>query len=181
MRKALILTVTIIFIFLYNTNDVSLALLGVPFLYMLCYINTFLTINFYFSKDFLGNRFYFWKKDVVKQNISTFLISTLIMVFIASLLFPLNDSKELGNQFIWGCYSDYVLYGIIIIWGLGLIINMILLIIGLINPNRIRFESRKKIFKSLLTINVLTFLLIFIFYISIKLLSSKLHGASWSC
>jgi hypothetical protein len=103
------------------------------------------------------------------------------MVFIASLLFPLNDSKELGNQFIWGCYIDYALYGIIIIWGLGLIINMILLIIGLINPNRIRFESRKKIFKSLLTINVLTFLLIFIFYISIKLLSSKLHGASWSC
>jgi hypothetical protein len=166
---------------LYSIKGVYLALFGVPFIYMLCYINIFLTINFIFSRDFFVNRFYFWNTNNDRKNIITLFFSTLLLVSIGSILFPLNDSKELGNQFIWGCYIDYALGGVVFIWGIGLIFSVILILIGLINPKKIWFESRKKIFISLFIINLLTFLLIYILSTSIKLLSSNLHGASWSC
>ena len=112
MKKIIIAsTISIIFILLYNVKGPYLGVLGVPFLFMLSYISIFLTMNFYFSKDFFGSWFYFWKKDNDKQNFITLFYSLVIMILISSLLFQLNDSKELGNQYIWGCYIEYAFAG----------------------------------------------------------------------
>jgi Mg2+/Co2+ transporter CorB len=103
------------------------------------------------------------------------------MIFICSLLFPLNDSKELGNQYIWGCYIEYAFAGIGFIWVIGLILSFILLVIGLINPILVKFERRDKLFYSLFIINNIALILISIIVILVNLLSYNLHGASSSC
>jgi hypothetical protein len=182
MKKIIIAsTISIIFILLYNVKGPYLGVLGVPFLFMLSYISIFLTMNFYFSKDFFGSWFYFWKKDNDKQNFITLFYSLVIMILISSLLFQLNDSKELGNQYIWGCYIEYAFAGIGFIWIIGLILSFILLVIGLINPILVKFERRDKLFYSLFIINNIALILISIIVISVKLLSYNLHGVTSSC
>jgi hypothetical protein len=181
MKKIVLSTISLILIILYNIKGVYFGVLGVSFIFLLCYLITFFTITFYFSKDFFGSCFYFWKNENEKQNIVTLCYSLLIMIFIGSLLFPLNDSKELGNQIIWGCYIEASVALIGVIWVMGLILSFILLIIGLINPIKIRFKSRQKLFYSLFIINSISLLIIYIMYKSINLLSSNLHGASSSC
>lgn len=182
LNKIVITTaITIIFILLYNLQGVYLGVLGVPFIFMLSYISIFLTINFYFSKDFFGRWFYFWKKDNDKQNFITLFYSLLIMIFISSILFNLNNSKEFGNQIIWGCYIEDAMLGIGFVWSIGFIVSFLLFVIGLINPILVKFQRRDKLFYSLVIINSITLFLIFVFMISIKLLSYKLHGVSESC
>lgn len=181
MKRNILIVVLSLFFLLYLTKGVYFSVLGLPIVFSICYLITFITVIFYFSKDFFWKRFYFWKKENERENLTFLIISNSLLVFFGSLLFPLNDSKELGNQIIWGCYIEYAMGGVVFVWGLGLIFSIFLLIIGLINPNKIRFESRKKLLKSLSIINLLTFLLIFIFYISVKLISSNLHGATLSC
>ena len=180
-KKIISITISIIFILLYIIKGVYLSVFGVSFIFLLSYINTFFTISFYFSEGFIGKSFYFWKKDDVQQNFTTLLYSLMVMIFICSLLFPLNDSKELGNQYIWGCYIEYAFAGIGFIWVIGLILSFILLVIGLINPSLVKFQRRDKLFYSLLVINIIAFILIFIMISSIKLLSHNLHGATSSC
>lgn len=181
MKRKVLIVFALLFFVLYQTKGVYFSVLGLPIIFSICYLIIFVTITFYFSKGFFWKRFYFWKKENEKENFTFLIISNSLLVLFGSLLFPLNDSKELGNQIIWGCYIEYAMGGVVFIWVLGLVFSVILLIIELINPNKIRFESRKKLLKSLSIINLLTFLLIFIFYISVKLISSNLHGASWSC
>lgn len=181
MKRKVLIVLALLFFVLYQTKGVYFSVLGLPIVFSICYLIIFVTITFYFSKDFFWKRFYFWKKENEKENFTFLIISNSLLVFFGSLLFPLNDSKELGNQIIWGCYIDYAMGGVVFVWGLGLIFSTVLLIIGLINPFQIRFDSRKKLFISLFIINVLTFLLILVFYVAVKLISSNLHGANWSC
>lgn len=181
MKRKVLIVIALLFFVLYQTKGAYFSVLGLPIIFSICYLINFVTIIFYFSKDFFWKRFYFWKKENEKKNFTFLIISNSLLVFFGSLLFPLNDSKELGNQIIWGCYIDYAIGGVVFVWGLGLIFSTILLTIGLINPSKIRFDSRQKIFKSLFIINVLTFLLILVFYTAVKSISSSLHGATWSC
>lgn len=146
MNKKILILLMLLFVFLSFTEDAYFSVFGLPILFAICYFITFITIVFYFSEDFFGKQFYFWKKENQKNNLFFLVKSTLFLVFFGSFLFQLNDFKESGNQIIWGCYIEYAIGGVFLIWMIGLIISSILLLIGLINPRVLRFEREKKYF-----------------------------------
>jgi len=181
MKNKIFILFTFLFIVLLFTENAFFSVIGLPIVFALCYLISFLTIIFYFSENFFFKKLYFWKKENQKSNLFFLVKSIFFLVFFGSILFQINDFKESRNKIIWGCYIEYAIGGVFFIWLIGFIISFFLLILGLINPSLLRFENRKKLFYSLLLINFLTFIIIIVLIIMVKLFSSNLHGFNLSC
>lgn len=181
MKNKIFILLTLLFLYLFFTENAIFSVIGLPIVFAICYLITFLTITFYFSENFFCKQLYFWKKENQKSNLIFLVKSILFWVFFGSILFQINDFKESRNKIIWGCYIEYAIGGVFFIWGMGFILSFFIFILGFVNPSLVRFENRKKIFYNLFLINFLTFLIIIFLIIMVKLFSSNLHGFNLSC
>lgn len=144
-------------------------------LWCITYLIGFLIISNKFSKSNLFN------KITSKLKIySTFIVTTILLPFLAGLSYNIGGKMERGNSIAWGCYIEDFLY-CILIWVFIGIILFLMVIYGLMNPNKLKFKKRLDIFLAYLIIQSYGLLMILIFGIFINYFSGDLSGKDSTC
>lgn len=179
MKKIIISVLASVFIFLYIIRGVYFSVFGSIIIYVLILYLAIVHFLYKYSNGLICE-----KLLLIKQTDKAFfqLIKfSVLLIIIASILFPLNDYKDNGNKYIWGCFIEYSISGMGLICLSLAIIQTIIFLIGIVNPANIKFENRKKLIYCFVAINLYSNIIITLFSWSCKIMSTNLHGASSSC
>ena len=144
-------------------------------LWCITYIIGFLIISNKFSKGYL-----FIKITSKFKIYRTIFITTILLPFFAGVSYNIGGKMERGNSIAWGCYIEEFSF-CLIIWMFFGIILFLMVIYGLINPNKLKFKKRLYLFLACLIIQSYGLLMIFIYGIFINYFSGDLSGKESTC
>jgi hypothetical protein len=154
----------------------NFAILSSIFLWSLTYLIGFLIISNKFSKGALFN------KIASKFKIfRTILITTILFPFLAGIFYGIGGLMEEGKSLPWGCYIEDFVTGAGFLWFVTGFILFLVMILGLINPNKLKLQKRLDLILIYLTVQSFALLMIFVYFIFIGYFSGALSGKDSSC
>lgn len=145
-------------------------------LWCITYIIGFLIISNKFSKGSLFN------KITSKFKIfRTILITTILFPFLAGIFYGIGGLIEDGKSLAWGCYIEDFATGAFSLWFVTGFILFLVMILGLINPNKLKLQKRLDLILIYLTVQSFALIMIIVYFLFIGYFSGDLIGKDSTC
>jgi len=156
-----------------------LPVFGSIFIWSLSVCCCVLYTTYYFAPNLVPKKH---RAKVTPQMMRILIVAITIMFpFLCSILFAIGSSTEGGDWILWGCYIEYLEFGLFSLHLLLQIPTVILFIIGMINPPSIRFQSRIGVAVGLLVNIFYSGFMVWVIGNFVRLFSGDLHGLDASC